>query len=74
MSSGGEWQGAQPGQGICELGFPGPAPWEMQDEATGLAGDASGQGEEAPPEGLGGRRCLLQSDAPGPAGQVVWCC
>ena len=31
----------------------------------------SGQGKEAPPEGLGGRHRLSQSDAPGPAGQIV---
>ena len=70
-ASGGEWHGPQPRQGGEELGFPRPAPGQMQYEAPGLAGDASGQGKEAPPEGLGGRHRLSQSDAPGPAGQVV---
>ena len=67
-ASGGEWHGPQPRQGGEELGFPRPAPGQMQYEAPGLAGDASGQGKEAPPEGLGGRHRLAQSDAPGPAG------
>ena len=35
------------------------------------AGEPSGQGEEAPPEGLGGHDPLTQADAGGPAGQVV---
>ena len=69
--SGGEWQGSQPGQGAIELGFPGPAPWQMQGETPRLAGDPSDQGEEAPAEGLGGCHYLAQSDASGPAGQVV---
>ena len=43
----------------------------MQGEAAGLAGDASGQGEEAPPQGFGGRHQLAQTDARGPAAQVV---
>ena len=69
--SGGERQGAQPGQGTSELGFPRPVPGEMQGETPGLAGDASCQGEEASPESLGGCHPLAQSDASGPAGQVV---
>ena len=52
--SGREWNGSQPGQGASELGFPRPAPGEMQSEAARRAGDPSGQGEEPPPEGLGG--------------------
>ena len=52
--SGWERQGAQSRQGGVELVLPGPALGEVQSEAAGLAGDASGQGEEAPPEGLGG--------------------
>ena len=69
--SGWEWNGSQPGQGASELGFPRPAPGEMQSEASGRAGDPSGQGEEAPPEGLGGYGPFAQTDARGPAGQVV---
>ena len=42
----------------------------MQSEAAGRAGEPSGQGEEAPPEGLGGHHPLAQTDARGPAGQV----
>ena len=41
-------------QGASELGFPRPALWQMQSEAAGRAGEPSGQGEEAPPEGPGG--------------------
>ena len=51
--------------------MPGPALGEMQGETPRLAGDASGQGEEAPPEGLGGRQRLAQAGARGPACQVV---
>ena len=32
--SGREWNGLQPGQGATELGFPRPAPGEMQSEAA----------------------------------------
>ena len=32
-SSGWEWQGAQPGQGATELGFPRPALGQMQGES-----------------------------------------
>ena len=35
------------------------------------AGEPSGQGEEASPEGLGGHQLLAQTDARGPASQVV---
>ena len=41
--------------------LPGPGLGEVQGETTGLAGDASGQGEEAAPEGLGGRQRLAQA-------------
>ena len=43
----------------------------MQGEAACRAGEASGQGEEPPPEGLGGHGLLTQADAGCPAGQVV---
>ena len=43
----------------------------MKGEAAGLAGEASGQGEEAASEGLGGCHRFAQADARGPAGQVV---
>ena len=67
------WQGngSQPGQGLHELVFPGPALGQMQGEAARGAGEASGQGEEAPPEGLGGKDLLTQTDARGPAGQQL---
>ena len=35
------------------------------------AGEPSGQGEEPPPEGLGGHDPLTEADAGGPAGQVM---
>ena len=69
--SGGEWNGSQPGQGAAELGFPGPMLGKMQSEAARRAGDPSGQGEEPPPEGLGGHDLLAQADAGRPAGEVV---
>ena len=43
----------------------------MQSEASCRAGEPSGQGEEAPPEGLGGHQLLAQTDARRPASQVV---
>ena len=54
-----------------ELGFPRPPLWQMQGEAAGRAGEPSGQGEEASPEGLGGHDLLAQADAGCPTGQVV---
>ena len=71
VSSGGEWQGAQSCQGVTELVLPGPAVGQVQGEAAGLADEPSGQGEEAPPEGLGGCQLLAQADAPSPASQIV---
>ena len=46
--SGREWNGLQPGQGATELGFPRPAPGEMQSEAARRAGDPSHQSEDPP--------------------------
>ena len=69
--SGWEWNGLQPGQGAAELGFPGPAPGEMQSEAARRAGEPSGESEEPPPEGLGSYQLLPQTDAGCPAGQVM---
>ena len=71
VPSGRQWQGSQSSQGASELGFPRPALWQMQSEAAGRAGEPSGQGEEAPPEGSGGHHPLVQTDARGPAGQVM---
>ena len=65
--SGWEWQGSQSSQGATELVFPGPALGQMQSEATGRAGEPSGEGEEASSEGLGGYQLLTQTDARGPA-------
>ena len=66
-----EWQGAQSRQGAAELVFPRPALGKMQGEAAGRAGEPSGQGEETPPEGLGGGHRLTETNASCPAGQVV---
>ena len=71
MRSGRKRQGAQSRQGGAELVLPGPALGKMQGEPAGLAGEASGDGEEASSEGLGGGHRLAQGDATGPAGQVV---
>ena len=43
----------------------------MQGEVAGRVGEPSGQGEEASPEGLGGHNLLTQTDAGGPAGQIM---
>ena len=69
--SGRERQGTQSRQGATELVLPGPTLGDVQDEAACFAGEPSGQGEETSPEGLDGRRRLAQTDARGPAGQVV---
>ena len=66
-----KWQGSQSSQGMSELGFPGPALGKMQSEAARRAGEPSGHGEKAPPEGPGGHHPLVQTDARGPAGQVM---
>ena len=71
VSSGRQWQGSQSSEGATELGFPGPALGQMQSEAAGRAGEPSGHREEAPPEGPGGYHLLPQTDAHGPAGQVI---
>ena len=62
---------SQPGQGAIELGFPGPALWDIQGEAARRAGNPSRQTEEASSEGLGGYDLLTQADPRRPAGQVV---
>ena len=69
--SGRPWQGSQSCQGATELVFPGPALGKMQSEAALRAGEASSEGEEASPEGLGGYQVLAQTDAGGPACQVM---
>ena len=61
--SGWEWQGSQSGEGATELVFPGPTLGQMQGEATGRAGEPSGEGEEPPPEDFGGHHLLAQPDA-----------
>ena len=43
---------ARSGQGSSELGFPRPAPGEMQSEAARRAGDPSHQSEDPPLRGL----------------------
>ena len=69
--SGREWNGSQSGQGATELGFPRPALGKMQGEAAGRAGDSSGEGEEPPPEGLGGHHLLTQTGPRCPTGEVM---
>ena len=69
--SGREWNGLQPGQGATELGFPRPAPGEMQSEAARRAGDPSHQSEDPPPEGLGDHGPLAQTNPRRPAVQVM---
>ena len=71
LPSGRKWNRSQPCQGAAELGFPGPAVGKVQGEAAGRAGEPSRQGEEPPPEGLGGDPLLAQTDARRPPGQVV---
>ena len=66
-----ERNGLQPGQGATELGFPRPAPGEMQSEAARRAGDPSHQSEDPPPEGLGDHGPLAQTNPRRPAGQVM---
>ena len=56
--SGWEWNGSQSGQGATELLLPGPALGKMQGDPACRAGEPSGQGEEPPPEGLGGHDLL----------------
>ena len=69
--SGRERNGLQPGQGATELGFPRPAPGEMQSEAARRAGDPSHQSEDPPPEGLGDHGPLAQTNPRRPAVQVM---
>ena len=71
LPSGREWNGSQPGQGAAELLSPRPAIRKMQGQPACRAGEPSGQGEEPPPEGLGGGYPLSQTDPRRPAGQVV---
>ena len=71
VPSGREWNGSQPGQGAAELLSPRPAVRKMQGQPACRAGEPSGQGEEPPPEGLGGGYPLSQTDPRRPAGQVV---
>ena len=58
-----ECQGAQSRQGAAELILPGPALGEMRGDAMCFAGDASGQGEEASSERVGGGHRLAQAEA-----------
>ena len=69
--SGSEWNGSQSGQGATDLLLPRPTPGKMQGQPARRAGEPSDQGEDPPPEGLGGHDLLTQADAGCPAGQVV---
>ena len=64
-----EWLAAGPRP--AELGFPRPAPGEMQSEAARRAGDPSHQSEDPPPEGLGDHGPLAQTNPRRPAGEVM---
>ena len=66
-----KWNRSQPCQGAADLGFPGPALGKMQSESARRAGEASGQGEESSPQGLGGHQLLAQTDARCPTGQIM---
>ena len=61
----------QPGEGAAELLLPRPAPGKMQGQTACRAGEPPGQGEEPPPEGLGGHYLLAQAEPRRPAGEVV---
>ena len=69
--SGWEWKGSQSRQGATELVFLGPTLGQMQSEAARRVGEPSGEGEEPPPQGLGGHHLLAQTDARRPASQVM---
>ena len=71
VPSGRKWQGSQSSEGATELGFPGPAPGQMQGEAARRASEPSGDREEPPPEGFVGYLLLAQTDARRPAIQVM---
>ena len=71
LPSGRKWNRSQSGQGAAELGFPGPALWQMQSEAARRAGEPSGEREKPPSEGLGGHDLLAQADSRRPAGQIM---
>ena len=70
-SSGWEWNRSQPCQGAAELLLPGPTLGKMQGEAACGACEPSGQGEEPPPERLGGHDPFAQTDPRCPTGQVM---
>ena len=59
------------GEGAAELLLPRPAPGKMQGQPACRAGEPPGQGEEPPPEGLGGHYLLAQADSRRPAGEVM---
>ena len=71
LPSGRKWNRSQPGQGATDLLLPRPAHGKMQGEPARRAGEPSSQGEEPPPERLGGRDPFAQTDARRPTGQVM---
>ena len=71
VPSGREWNGSQPGQGAAELLSPRPATGSQGQPAC-RAGEPSGQGEEPPPEGLGGGYPLSQTDPPAVQRARLW--
>ena len=74
VPSGWKWNRSQPCQGAAELDFPRPMLGKMQGEAVRRAGEPSRQGEEPPPEGLGGHDLLAQTDSRCPAGHGAITC
>ena len=71
VPSGRKWKGSQSSEGSTELIFPGPVLRQMQSEAARRAGEPSGEGEEASPEGLGGHYLLAQTEPRRPASKVM---
>ena len=61
----------QPGEGAAELLLPRPVLGKMQGQPACRAGEPPGQGEEPPPEGLGGHDPFTQAEPRRPAGQVM---
>ncbi len=66
-----EWESTQLPQSAAELVLSRPALGKMQGDSACFAGDASGQREETPPQGLGGAHRLAEPDARRPACQVM---
>ena len=71
LPSGRKWNRSQSSEGAIDLLLPRSALGKMQGQPACGAGEPSGQGEEPPPEGLGGGYPLSRTDPRRPASQVV---